>query len=73
MKDTEIFEVMANSPLINNSDIGEELKQHYLQNVRQAYKTYDYILICDLNGNIQSSAGSIKNDLCYKDCLEIYN
>lgn len=64
------IQVMANSPLINNSDIGEELKQHYIQNVRQAYKTYDYILICNLNGSIQTSAGSIKNDLYYKDCLK---
>lgn len=64
------IQVMANSPLISNSNIDEKLKQQYIENVRLAYKTYDYILISDLKGNIKASTGSIKNDIYYKDCLK---
>lgn len=67
------IQVMASSPLIKDSEININLKQKYIENVRLAYKTYDYILITDNSGNIKTSTGNYKQDKSYLKCLPCIN
>lgn len=53
------IEVMANSPLLKRNNIDNSLKLEYLNNVRAAYKAYDFILITDADGNPQVVSGNI--------------
>lgn len=64
------IQVMANSPLLKNSSIDSKLKLEYLENVRQAYKTYDYILITGSNGENQLLSGEMNDNGYYKSFLQ---
>lgn len=59
-------QVMALSPLLKNTSIEKQLKYEYLESVRSAYKTYDYIFITDTSGEIVISSGDIQGDEEYK-------
>lgn len=59
-------QVMALSPLLKKSGIEKQLKYEYLESVRSAYKTYDYIFITDAAGKIVVSSGDIQGDEEYK-------
>lgn len=60
------LQVMATSPLLKNTGIARKLKLDYLENVRSAYKTYDYIFITDAKGNIDVLSGNLNGDTEYK-------
>lgn len=60
------IQVMADSPLLKNKDIDRKLVYDYLESVRTAYKTYDYIFVTDYAGNINNISGDRKNDNEYK-------
>jgi two-component system, NtrC family, sensor kinase len=60
------IQVMAASPLLNNKGIGTGLKREYLDSVRSAYKTYDYIFITNSKGKIEILSGNMKGDHEYK-------
>lgn len=56
------LQVMSESPILRNTIIDNKTKWEYLENMRAVYKTYDYILISDLNGNSEIIAGELKKD-----------
>jgi two-component system NtrC family sensor kinase len=60
------IQVMAASPLLNNKGIRTGLKREYLDSVRSAYKTYDYIFITNSKGKIEILSGNMKGDHEYK-------
>lgn len=60
------IQVMADSPLLKNVGINRNLKYQYLQSVRTAYKTYDYIFVTDSMGKIDILSGNNKDDNEYK-------
>lgn len=64
------IQVMANSPLLKDSSIDGKLKLEYLENVRQAYKTYDYILITGRNGENLMLSGDMNDNGYYKNFLQ---
>lgn len=64
------IQVMANSPLLKDSSISSSLKLEYLENVRQAYKTYDYILITGNNGENRLLSGKMNDNNYYKNFLQ---
>jgi len=60
------IQVISESPILKSSDISKDLKLKYLENVRKAYETYDFIIVTDANGNIDLASGNIENDSSYK-------
>ncbi len=60
------IQVISQSPILKSSDINKDLKLKYLENVRKAYETYDFIIVTDANGNIDLASGNIENDSSYK-------
>lgn len=60
------IQVISESPILKSSDISKDLKLEYLENVRKAYETYDFIIVTDANGNIDLASGNIENDSSYK-------
>ena len=62
-------QVMAQSPLIRNRKVDDNLKKEYLQSVIKVYKTYDYIFITDEKGNIEISSGDLRGDDEFKKWL----
>lgn len=64
------IQVMASSPLLKDKSLNPMIKQEYIENVRLAYKTYDYILTTDKDGNIDTFTGELKGDESYKQCFQ---
>ena len=64
------IEVMASSPLLRNPTMSKSVKLDYIENVRNAYKTYDYIMITDNEGKIEVLSGELKDDNKYKSFLK---
>lgn len=60
------IQVMADSPLLRGENIQRQLKADYLESVRHAYKTYDFILTVDAEGKIDIISGELKNDKTYE-------
>lgn len=60
------IQVMEESPLLKRNDIGNNLKLEYLESVRKAYRTYDFIFTTNVKGVIEITAGDIGNDTNYK-------
>jgi PAS domain S-box-containing protein len=60
------IQVISESPILKSSDISKDLKLKYLENVRKAYETYDFIIVTDANGTIDLASGNIENDSTYK-------
>lgn len=60
------IKVISESPILKSADISRDLKLKYLENVREAYETYDYILVTDVNGETDLASGSTDNDVSYK-------
>ena len=65
------IQVMADSPLLKNKSISKSLKYDYLESVRKAYKTYDYIFITNEQGKIDVFSGAMNGDLGYKKWINI--
>lgn len=65
------IEVMAQSPLLKNKEISAAVKSSYLDSVRNAYKTYDYILITDKDGRTVVSSGDLQGDTTYQKWLSL--
>ena len=63
------IQVMEESPLLKRNDIDNSLKLEYLESVRKAYKTYDFILTTNIKGKVENVAGNIGNDINYKKCV----
>jgi len=63
------IQVMVNSPLLKNKEVGNDLKTSYLDTVRNAYKAYDYILVTNLEGKIIAYSGNLKTDNGYESFL----
>jgi len=59
------IKVTSESPILKGSDISREMKMSYLDSVRAAYETYDYILVTDLNGNINLASGNVDDGSLY--------
>ena len=53
------IQVMENSPLLKRNDISKNMKLEYLESVRKAYKTYDFIFTTNIKGEIEISTGNI--------------
>lgn len=64
------IQVMEESPLLKRNDINNNLKLEYLESVRKAYKTYDFIFTTNVKGEIEVSAGNIGNDTNYKNWIQ---
>ena len=60
------IQVMAKSPILNNDNISKNLKLQYIETVRKAYQTYDYIFIIDEKGDLEVFSGSKNPDQTYK-------
>jgi hypothetical protein len=59
------IEVMCNSSILSRSDVAKEIKLEYINSVRDAYKTYEYILTTDNYGNIEIISGNLNGDRSY--------
>ena len=64
------IQVMAKSPLLKNKSTKPSLQKDYLDSVRQAYRTYDYICIVDLKGTVGVFSGEIGKDKKWENGLE---
>ena len=64
------IQVMEESPLLKRDDISNNLKLEYLESVRKAYKTYDFIFTTDIKGGIKIVSGNIGNDTNYKKWIQ---
>ena len=59
------IEVLSNSPLLKNKSISEEFKYQYINSVKSAYGSYNYIALTDSKGKIIKVSGSMGNDSIY--------
>ena len=59
------IEVLSNSPLLKNKSISEEFKYQYINSVKKAYGSYNYIALTDSKGKIIKVSGSMDNDSTY--------
>ena len=64
------IQVMAQSPILKSQDTNLNMKIEYLETVRKAYKTYDYILIADQEGNTKIVSGNGYQDDKYREWLQ---
>jgi len=64
------IQVMENSPILKRNDISKSMKLEYLESVRKAYETYDFILTTNIKGEIEIAAGNIGNDTNYKKWIQ---
>lgn len=64
------IQVMEKSPLLKRDDIDNNIKLEYLESVRAAYKTYDYIFTTNAKGEIEIVSGNIGNDIYYKKWIQ---
>ena len=60
------IQVISESPILKSNDISKDLKLKYLESVRKAYETYDFIIVTDADGNIDLASGNFDNDYSYK-------
>ena len=47
------IQVMSASPVLTREDFSDNVKLEYIQSIRNAYKTYDYILTTDSKGKVK--------------------
>ncbi len=59
------IEVMCTSSILSRKDVAKEIKLEYINSVRDAYKTYEYILTTDNYGNIETISGNLNGDISY--------
>lgn len=59
------IEVLSNSPLLKNKSISEEFKYQYINSVKSAYGSYNYIALTDSKGKVIKVSGSMGNDSIY--------
>lgn len=64
------IQVMSVSPVLTREDFSNSTKLEYIQSVRNAYKTYDYILVTDKNGAPKVVSGNLNGDENYKKWIE---
>lgn len=64
------IQVMENSPILKRNDISKSMKLEYLESVRKAYETYDFIFTTNIKGEIEIAAGNIGNDTNYKKWIQ---
>lgn len=64
------IKVISESPILKSLDISRDLKLKYLENVREAYETYDYILVTDVNGETDLASGNTDDDVSYKKYIQ---
>ncbi|MBV7276280.1 hypothetical protein JMF89_12305 [Clostridiaceae bacterium UIB06] len=60
------IEVMSASPVLTREDFSDNTKLEYIKSIRNAYKTYDYILTTDEDGKIKVASGDVNGDQNYK-------
>lgn len=60
------IQVMSASPVLTREDFSDNTKLEYIKSVRNAYKTYDYILTTDKDGKVRVVSGDISGDQNYK-------
>ena len=59
------IKVISESPILRSSDVSREMKLEYLNSVRAAYETYDYIVVTDADGNTILTSGNIDDNNLY--------
>ncbi|WML36064.1 cache domain-containing protein [Clostridium sp. OS1-26] len=59
------IQVMSASPVLTREDFSDNVKLEYIQSIRNAYKTYDYILTTDSHGKVKVVSGDPKGDINY--------
>lgn len=59
------IQVMSASPVLTREDFSDNVKLEYIQSIRNAYKTYDYILTTDSQGKVKVVSGDPKGDINY--------
>lgn len=64
------IQVMSDSPILRRSDINNSIKLEYIESVRKAYKTYDYILTTDNKGKIEVVSGNVNGDKNYEKWIQ---
>ena len=64
------IQVMAKTSILRSESVGKSDKLAYLDDVREAYKTYDYITILDDKGDISILSGDIGDDKSYKEIFQ---
>lgn len=64
------IQVMSASPVLTREDFSDSIKLEYIQSVRNAYKTYDYILTTDKNGKSKVVSGDLNGDKNYEKWIE---
>lgn len=64
------IQVMSASPVLTREDFSDSTKLEYIQSVRNAYKTYDYILTTDKNGKVKIVSGELKDDKSYEKWID---
>ncbi|OGO77416.1 MAG: hypothetical protein A2Y23_08420 [Clostridiales bacterium GWB2_37_7] len=64
------IEVMAQSPILKDTEASSNLKFDYLESVRNAYKTYDSIFVVDTAEKIVVSSGKVNKNQAYLELLQ---
>ena len=64
------IQVMSDSPILRRGDINNSIKLEYIESVRKAYKTYDYILTTDNKGDMEVVSGNLNGDKNYKKWIQ---
>lgn len=64
------IQVMSDSPILRRGDINNSIKLEYIESVRKAYKTYDYILTTDNKGNVEVVSGNLNGDKNYEKWIQ---
>lgn len=61
------IQVLANNSILHNQNISHHDKVRFLDRVREAYHTYDFILVLDKNGKILLKSGKAPKNLNTQD------
>jgi nitrogen fixation/metabolism regulation signal transduction histidine kinase len=64
------IQVLANNSIFHNSHIPLHVKEDYLDKVREAYNTYDYIVLIDKNSNLLISSGTLPEKTDFKHIFD---
>lgn len=59
------IQVLSNSPLLKSKNISLEFKYQYIDSVKKAYGSYNYIALTDSKGKIIKVSGSMDDDSTY--------
>lgn len=59
------IQVLSNSPLLKSKNISLEFKYQYIDSVKKAYGSYNYIALADTKGKIIKVSGNMDDDSTY--------